>query len=36
LHEVEAAEQVFLTSPAPLPPTAGAHWIVARGGVLAA
>ncbi len=37
LREVEHAEQVFLTVPEPLSrPTAGAHWIVAQGGIVAA
>jgi DNA replication and repair protein RecF len=36
LREVQAAEQVFLTSPDPLAPSGAAHWIVESGGIAAA
>ena len=36
LREIETAEQVFLTSPEPLPAGAGARWIVTEGEVAAA
>jgi DNA replication and repair protein RecF len=37
LREVEDADQVFLTVPEPLPRvTAGMHWLVAQGGIVAA
>lgn len=36
LREVEAAEQVFLTTPEPLAEGAGARWVVNQGGLAAA
>jgi len=36
LHEIEAAEQVFLTTPEPLSLTGGARWAIQGGGLAAA
>ncbi|MGH7352970.1 MAG: DNA replication/repair protein RecF [Candidatus Rokuibacteriota bacterium] len=36
LHEIRAAEQVFLTSPDPLVVDGAARWIIERGGIAAA
>ena len=36
LREVEAAEQVFLTTPDALAEVAGARWVVNQGGLAAA
>jgi DNA replication and repair protein RecF len=35
LREIDHAEQVFLTSPEPLPAAAGVHWVVREGAVAA-